>query len=136
MLDHDLNNQLLDQVMVILTIEGPLQSGIREVDRKKEIVGYQEETCFFSHKQLGYHALVISQGWLSWSYALEGLGFVSLSTVASFNTVGSHAEFLGTSIGPSLISNHALQPWLNKQRSNGLVFVQEIGSFLNLPFSS
>jgi hypothetical protein len=38
----------------------------------------------FTSMKLETHLLIISEGWPSWTYALVGLGFKSLSTLASF----------------------------------------------------
>jgi len=44
-------------------------------------------------RELPDHAMVISQGWPSWTFAIEGLGFRSVSTIASFDSPASKAEF-------------------------------------------
>ena len=92
--------------------------------------GYQEEIGFFKKGELDYHALVLAQGWPSWSFALDGLGFQSICTLASFESVTSREEFMSTDLGDTLISNSGLNPWLEKHNENGVLFVQGEREFL------
>ena len=93
---------------------------------KEEYVssGYQEETGIFKNVNLDYHALVVSQGWPSWSFAIEGLGFESISTLSYFRNITSRAEFLETGLGSTLINNLGLTKWLTKHNNDGVLFVQ------------
>ena len=47
-------------------------------------LGFQEELGLFKNRRLEQHALVLSQGWPSWTFGLEGLGFESVSTITAF----------------------------------------------------
>jgi hypothetical protein len=92
--------------------------------------GFQVECGSFKPRQLDCNALVISQGWPSWTFALEGLGFKSVSTLASFDSVSSREEFLNTEASDTLISQHELNPWLEVNSLEGIIFVQGDQSFL------
>jgi len=40
--------------------------------RPERNLGFQEELGLFKNRQLEQHALVLSQGWPSWTFGLEG----------------------------------------------------------------
>ena len=63
------------------------------INDEDEGLGFQIARGLFLPIKLDHHALVLSQGWPSWSFALEGLGFSSISTVASFPSLTSRDEF-------------------------------------------
>ena len=79
--------------------------------------------------------MVFSQGWPSWSFALDGLGFASVSTSASFPSVTSREEFLVTELGPSLISHASVNRWVSRHDSDGIIFVQGDSKFLDSVYS-
>ena len=99
-----------------------------------EVLGFQEETGQFVKRALPDHALVIAQGWPSWTFALEGLGFCSLSTIASFDSAASEAEFQATEMGSTLVSKEELSPWLERYDDKGIVFVQGEQAFLEAAY--
>jgi len=103
-----------------------LRSAPEEREGFGEVLGFQEETGQFVKRSLPEdHALVISQGWPSWTFALEGLGFCSVSTIASFDSSASKAEIQATEMGSTLVSKEELSPWLERHDDKGIVFVQE-----------
>ena len=95
-------------------------------------IGYQVASGTFNVSPLPQHALVIAQGWPSWTFALEGLGFESISTIASFSNLSSREEFRSTSMGQTLISREAVSKWALSHDSDGVVFVQGNSDFLDL----
>ena len=86
--------------------------------------------------ELSNNVLVLSQGWPSWTFALDGLGFKSISTIASFPSLVSRDEFNATSLGKTLLHKSSFLPWLAKNQQEGIVFVQGNSSFLSEIFSS
>lgn len=111
--------------------QGEDRSSTANVLKEEQVeIGYQEEIGFFLNWSLSPdHALVISQGWPSWSYALEGLGFESISTLASFDSITSREEFMSTSMGNTLINHKDLNIWLQDHCQDGISFVQGKHSF-------
>jgi hypothetical protein len=85
-------------------------------------------------QELAQDALVISQGWPSWTFALDGLGFASISTIASFRSLSSRDEFKHTSLGSTLISHETWSDWVNRHKDTGVVFVQGDRTFLESIF--
>lgn len=77
---------------------------------------------------MDYHALVVSQGWPLWTFALEGLGLKILSTVASFLSLGSRQEFLATEVGATLINKRVLSDWLSAHKTMGLYLYRVIAN--------
>ena len=51
---------------------------------------------------------MLSQGWPSWTFALEGLGFESVSTIAAFSSLTSREEFRPTDMSGTLIGGDKL----------------------------
>ena len=90
----------------------------------RKILGFQEETEKFIKRKLPDHAMVISQGWSLWAFALEGLGFRRVSTIASFNSPASKVEFQATEMGSTLVNKEELSPWLDENDVKGIIFVQ------------
>ena len=45
---------------------------------------------------------------------MEGLGFASVSTIASFESESSKTEFKATAIGDTLVAKEELDPWLER----------------------
>ena len=66
---------------------------LTEKESFRKVLRFQEETGRFIKRELPDHAMLISQGWPLWTFALEGLGFGSVSTIASFDSPASKAEF-------------------------------------------
>ena len=95
-----------------------------------EEIGYQVQSGILTFKPVAYHALVVSQGWPSWTFALEGLGLESILTVASFTSLGSRQEFLATEAGATLINKRVLTDWLAAHVCDGVIFVQGDRHFL------
>ena len=92
----------------------------------QKLAGFQEENDVFVKQALKDHAILISQGWPSWTFALEGLGFASVSTIASFESESSKTEFKATAIGDTLVAKEELDPWLDKIKLpsvGGIIFV-------------
>ena len=99
-------------------------------NRQREDIGYQVQTGTLELTAVDYHALVISQGWPSWTFALEGLGLKSISTLASFTSLGSRQEFLATEPGATLINKRVLSDWFSVHKMDGVIFVQGDRKFL------
>ena len=97
-------------------------------------LGYQVACGTFDVSPLSQHALVISQGWPSWTFALEGLGFESVSTIASFESLSSREEFKATSMGTTLIKKERVSEWAVENNQQGVVFVQGDAKFLDLAY--
>ena len=55
--------------------------------------GFQVECGIFKHYKLPFDALILSQGWPSWTFAIEGLGFRSVSTLAYFDSIHQLPSF-------------------------------------------
>ena len=87
-------------------------------------LGFQVTKGLFLPEEIDSHALVLSQGWPSWSFALEGLGFASISTMASFPSITSRDEFRATTIGASLLDRSKLVQWIKNHESKGILFIQ------------
>ena len=96
----------------------------------RKVLGFQEETGEFVKQELPDLAMVISQGRPSWTFALEGLGFCSVSTIASFNSLASKTEIQATEMGSTLVSKEDLSPWLDRNNVKGIIFVQGEQAFL------
>jgi hypothetical protein len=109
-------------------------SAANVLKEEQDEIGYQEEIGVFLKRELSDHALVISQGWPSWSYALEGLGFKSVSTLASFDSITSREEFKATSMGDTLINQKELNNWLESHCQDGILFVQGERTFLETAY--
>jgi hypothetical protein len=73
---------------------------------------------------LNIHALVFSEGWPSWSMALEGLGFKSINTHCTFDSITSREEFKATSFGTTIVTNAFISTWLNTSVDDGIIFIQ------------
>ena len=117
-------------------VSGVLGEDNSDLARKKsEEIGYQVQSRTFILELDDYHALVVVQGWPSWTFALEGLGWKSLSTVASFSSLGSRQEFLATKSGATLINKRVLSEWLSAHRIDGVIFVQGDRKFLEMSHS-
>ena len=101
---------------------------------KSKSLGYQVACGSFAVSSLTQHALIISQGWPSWSFALEGLGFKSLSTIASFSSLSSREEFKVTSMGSTLIDRENVAKWALSHNGSGVVFVQGDSKFMDLAY--
>ena len=104
---------------------------------RQKSAGFQEENGVFIKHELKEHAMVISQGWPSWSFALEGLGFASVSTIASFESESSKTEFQATAMGDTLVAKEELDHWLERIRLpsvGGIVFVQGEQAFLDVAY--
>ena len=86
--------------------------------------GFQVECGIFKHYKLPFDALILSQGWPSWTFAIEGLGFRSVSTLAYFDSITSRDEFKSTEAGNTLIAKHRLESWLKLHCPDGIVFIQ------------
>ncbi len=78
-------------------------------------------------KHLG-KGLVLAQGWPSWSYALEGLGFRSVFTYVEGLSLSASAEVEATSIGKTLVKKDQLSSLLEDEEM--YVFVQGSREFL------
>ena len=103
-------------------------------NRKREDIGHQVQTGTFILNPVDCHALVISQGWLSWTFTLEELGLKSLLTLASFPSLGSQQEFLAMESGATLINKRVLPDWLSAHKTDGIVFVQGDCKFLEMTY--
>ena len=99
-----------------------------------KVLGFQEETGNFRKRELPDHAMVIAQGWPSWTFALEGLGFRSVSTIASFGSQASQEEFQATEMGSTLVDKAELSPWLEANDVKGIIFVQGEQAFLEAAY--
>ena len=105
--------------------------------RKQEIefdIGYQVAKGIVEPIELEAEALVLSQGWPSFTFALEGLGFSKVSTVASFPSLTSRDEFKSTSMGKTIMDKKLLDGWLETNSDSGVIFVQGERSFLEVAF--
>jgi hypothetical protein len=85
----------------------------------------------FNTVELNTHALVFSQGWPSWTMALEGLGFSSVNTICSFDSITSRDEFKCTVFSNTLIHMSQLGSWLTDHYQDGIIFIQGPQSFYN-----
>ena len=94
-------------------------------------LGYQEEVGVFKSIEVPHHALTISEGWPSWSFAIEGLGFKSITTLAYFESINSRDEFLATSLGGTLINKLHLNSFLTEHNDDLIIFVQGNISFFS-----
>jgi len=92
--------------------------------RPERSLGFQDELGLFKTRRLEQHALVLSQGWPSWTFGLEGLGFKSVSTIAAFPSLSSREEFRATEMSSTLMGGDKLHPWLVDHSSDGILFVQ------------
>jgi len=89
----------------------------------------------FVKQELPDHAMVISQGWPSWTFALEGLGCCSVrSTVPSFGSPASKAEFQATEMGSTFVNKDEPLPWLDRNDVKGIIFVQGEQAFLEAAY--
>ena len=86
----------------------------------------------FRVSKLNQHALVISQGWPSWTFGLEGLGFKTISTTASFPSLSSREEFKSTHMGTTLLDKESVSNWAESHTKDGVVFVQGSQKFLDM----
>ncbi|GFH49897.1 hypothetical protein CTEN210_06373 [Chaetoceros tenuissimus] len=78
-------------------------------------------------KHLG-RGLVLAQGWPSWSYALQGLGFSSIFTYVEGLSLSAMAEVQATCIGKTIVKNDQLSSLLEDEEM--CVFVQGSREFL------
>jgi hypothetical protein len=99
-----------------------------------ERIGFQVIKGDFEVRNLSQDALVISQGWPSWTFALDGLGFASISTIASFRSLSSREEFRHTSLGSTLTHHDNWTAWVNDHLDTGVIFVQGDRQFLESIF--
>ena len=60
---------------------------------------------------------------------MEGLGFKSVSTLASFNNITSREEFRSTEVGSTLISKTSLDEWNQEHCDDGILFIQSDVTF-------
>jgi hypothetical protein len=97
-------------------------------------IGFQVVKGVISQDYLEERALVISDGWPSWTFALDGLGFKSISTIAAFKSISSRDEFRSTSMANTLIDRTYLHTWINNNHSKGVLFIQGARSFLETIF--
>ena len=88
------------------------------------------EVGTFEIKQLNLHSLVFSQGWPSWTMALEGLGFNSIKTICTFDSVTAREEFKSTSFGNTLMNLSLFGQWLIDHSNDGIIFIQGSQSYL------
>lgn len=95
-------------------------------------IGYQVAKGTVKPIELSSEALVLSQGWPSFTFALEGLGFSKVSTIASFPSLTSRDEFGSTGMGGTLIDKRLLDDWLKINASSGVIFVQGEREFLEM----
>ena len=104
----------------------------------EEDIGFQVDLGCLRQSELKEEVLVISQGWPSWSFALDGLGFADIKTLANFQSLSSREEFKATSLGNTLIRKDQLPLWLSSgdSKNAGLVFVQGDQKFLETTFLS
>ena len=120
----------VQQILKLHSVLGNLDSESSKLkSRNKEDVGYQVQTGTFALTLVDCHALVISQGWPSWTLALEGLGLKSILTLASFPSLGTRQEFLATEAGATLINKRVLT------KNDGIIFVQGERKFLEMTCS-
>jgi hypothetical protein len=108
----------------------PNQSSTSSSTSASHRISYQEVQGTISHSSVADHVLVISEGWPSWSFALDGLGFSSITTSAYFSSLSSKEEFKSTSLGLSPINNNSIQGWIESKGDLGLIFIQGDQSFL------
>lgn len=106
---------------------------ISELNLKYRI-GFQVVKGVMTHESIKHNALVLVQGWPSWAFALDGLGFKSITTLGSFWSLSSRDEFKCTSLGNTLIDRSNLTSWLVSNHSNDVVFVQGNWQFLEDTF--
>ena len=111
---------LITQSLQDMSIDMPPMEDFNEDSN----LGFQVAKGIFFAEELEYHALILSQGWPSWAFALDGLGFETISTVASFPSLTSRDEFRSTAIGKSLMNMHSLEAWTSKHEEDGIIFVQ------------
>jgi hypothetical protein len=97
-------------------------------------IGFQVIKGEIELTPLDQNALVISQGWPSWSFALDGLGFASISTLANFRSLSSRDEFRHTTLGSTLLHHDNWNDWLTRHSDNGIIFVQGDRAFLESIF--
>ena len=97
----------------------------KEFDGK---IGFQVAKGVFTPCNLDQHALIIAEGWPSWSLAIDGLGFKTITTVASFSSLSSKYEFASTSLGPSLLNEKDLNNWLDTH-TDVVIFIQGTRAF-------
>jgi hypothetical protein len=76
----------------------------------------------------------VSQGWPSWTFGLDGLGFNKISTIVSFPSLTSQDEFKATFLGLTLLEKSQLDDWIENHLEDGIIFVQGNCSFLDLTF--
>jgi hypothetical protein len=88
----------------------------------------------FSVSPLNHDALVLSQGWPSWTFGLDGLGFRSISTSAAFQSISSKEEFKATDMGSTLLARNSVSNWVSKHAQDGVVFVQGDQKFLDMSY--
>jgi hypothetical protein len=99
-----------------------------------ERIGFQVVKGTLNQVQLNENALVLSQGWPSWAFAIDGLGFNSITTIASFRSLTSRNEFQSTSLGKTLTSRSNLISWIERNQESGIIFVQGERKFLETIF--
>jgi hypothetical protein len=98
--------------------ESSSNSNYKIEDRFKVVKGV------FTPRKLETHVLIISEGWPSWTYALAGLGFKSLATLASFGSFSSRYKFFNTSLGSTIVTNTSASIWMNDHVKDGIIFIQ------------
>ena len=94
-------------------------------------ISFQVATGIIKPASLSNNVLVISQGWPSWTFALDGLGFKSIKTIASFSSIMNRDEFRTTSLGTTLLNRKFLQDWIATNRQEGIIFIQSDSSFFS-----
>jgi hypothetical protein len=103
---------------------------ISSLDKDEPDLDFQVVTGTVQPITLCHKALVVSEGWPSWTFALDGLGFHSVSTIATFDSLSSRGEFLATSFGSSLLRHRDFEPWLHDNANMNFVFVQGSHTFI------
>ena len=121
--DYPLNKRLkVAEFPYSLKDKDSVVDEIRMTENTK--IDFQVATGIFVPCELIDHALVVSDGWPSWTFALDGLGFKSLSTVASFQSLSSRDEFRSTSLGKTLIKRDRIKRWIEEHKRDGILFIQ------------
>ena len=81
------------------------------------------ELGYLPRYSLDCHALVIANGWPSWSFGLQGLGFKDITTKLIDPSLGLLSEFRCTDLGHSCL-REGLNEWKNARDAEFIVFIQ------------
>ena len=106
------------------------------VTKPVENIGFQVAKGIIQPASLSESALVVSQGWPSWSFALDGMGFDSISTIASFQSFSSRDEFKATSLGSTLLPTESISSWMASNHETAIIFIQGDQSFFESTLQS